>query len=95
MLDTSDIVSEMSEIEKGIIPNYRELLQAASRDRIISMATIGNSKSTGEMVPISCNCKGSCRSRSCRCVKAEVQCTQYCGHGENGCDNLGTILEST
>jgi hypothetical protein len=44
--------------------------------------------STSEQVGVSCQCKGVCNTKRCRCYKEDRQCSVHCHKDDHDCGNL-------
>lgn len=54
----------------------------------ISLKKAAELESTSTRVLVSCQCKGNCASRRCRCVKEELRCTKHYHREDVDCGNL-------
>ena len=59
-----------------------------SRLEQLSIPAIARLGTKANNIPRRCSCKKGCKSRSCACRKADVQCTARC-HAGNKCNNWG------
>lgn len=63
---------------------YAELSKIPSNQ--ISIREAARFQSVGMVSGSICNCKGTCNSKKCKCIKANVKCTSRC-HSGHSCLN--------
>ena len=52
------------------------------------MGLAARQASTSVWLGVSCQCKGSCNTRRCRCYKESKECSVHCHRDEHNCGNL-------
>jgi hypothetical protein len=61
----------------------------------ITLALAAREASTSSRVGVSCQCKGDCNSRRCRCYKENKGCSIHCHRDEHDCGNLSGLISRT
>lgn len=61
----------------------------------ITLSQAANFNSSGERVIISCQCRGNCVSKRCRCFKNGVKCSVHCHREEYNCGWMKPLTERT
>ena len=61
----------------------------------LTLSQAAHLNSSGERVIISCQCRGNCVSKRCRCFKNEVKCSVHCHQEEYDCGWMKPLTERT
>ena len=61
----------------------------------VTLAYAAKEASTSIRVGISCQCKGNCNSKRCKCHKEGRQCTIHCHQDDHDCGNLSELTTRT
>ncbi len=61
----------------------------------ISLAQAAERESTSNRVSVSCQCKGDCQSKRCRCFKEGFNCTVHCHTEDHICQNVSALPDRT
>ncbi|KAH8820753.1 hypothetical protein F5884DRAFT_827092 [Xylogone sp. PMI_703] len=61
----------------------------------IALTTAAREASTSQRVKISCQCKGLCNTKRCRCVKEGQKCTIHCHKDDHDCGWLSHLIVRT
>jgi hypothetical protein len=69
-----------------IIPNTTEE---------VTLGQAARGASTSARVGVSCQCKGPCSTKRCRCYKEGKQCSVHCHRDEHDCGNLSGLAVRT
>jgi hypothetical protein len=54
----------------------------------VTLGQAARDASTSAWVGISCQCKGPCSTKRCRCYKEDKQCSVHCHRDDHDCGNL-------
>lgn len=63
--------------------------------REVTLTFAAREASTSERVGISCQCKGLCNTKRCRCYKEDKECSVHCHRDEHDCGNLSGLVIRT
>ncbi|KFY31858.1 hypothetical protein V493_00729 [Pseudogymnoascus sp. VKM F-4281 (FW-2241)] len=97
-------VLTLSGIIKRLIPtkSLGVVEQALWSDIIIPTSTkqvtlglAAREASTSARVGVSCQCKGQCSTKRCRCYKETKECSVHCHNDEHDCGNLSGLATHT
>jgi hypothetical protein len=97
-------VITVSGIIKRLIPtkSLRVVEQALWADILIPTSTkqvalglAAREASTSARVGISCQCKGLCSTKRCRCYKEAKECSVHCHNDDHDCSNLSGLTTRT
>jgi transposase InsO family protein len=61
----------------------------------VTLGLAAREASTSSRVGISCQCKGPCSTKRCKCYKEGKQCSVHCHRDENECGNLSDLVVRT
>jgi hypothetical protein len=61
----------------------------------VALGTAARDASTSERVGVSCQCKGHCNTKRCRCYKEGKQCSVHCHRDDHDCGNLSGLAIRT
>jgi hypothetical protein len=61
----------------------------------VTLALAAREASTSARVGISCQCKGQCNSKRCRCYKEVKGCSVHCHNDDHDCGNLSGLATRT
>jgi Integrase zinc binding domain len=61
----------------------------------VALSLAAREGSTSARVGISCQCKGSCNTKRCRCFKEDKKCSVHCHRDEHDCGNLSSLVIRT
>lgn len=61
----------------------------------ITLGFAAREASTSARVGVSCQCKGPCNTRRCRCYKEDKECSVHCHRDEHNCGNLSGLATRT
>jgi hypothetical protein len=56
---------------------------------------VADLESQSDRVIISCNCKGDCSTKRCRCFKEDLRCSVHCHIDDHNCGNLSDLTVRT
>ena len=57
----------------------------------VTLALAAREASTSKKVGISCQCKGPCNTKRCKCYKEDKQCSVHCHRDDHDCGNLSSL----
>jgi len=57
----------------------------------VTLALAAREASTSARVGISCQCKGACSTKRCKCYKEGKQCSIHCHRDDHDCGNLSGL----
>ena len=61
----------------------------------VGLGLAAREASTSARVGISCQCKGQCSTKRCRCYKEVKQCSVHCHNDDHNCGNLSGLATRT
>ena len=61
----------------------------------VTLGLAAREASTSARVGISCQCKGPCNTKRCKCYKENKQCSVHCHRDDNECGNLSGLVTRT
>jgi hypothetical protein len=61
----------------------------------VALGHAAREASTSQRVGISCQCKGLCNTKRCRCFKESKECSVHCHRDEHDCGNLSGLAIRT
>ena len=61
----------------------------------VTLALAAREASTSIRIGISCQCKGLCNTKRCRCYKEDKKCSVHCHRDEHECGNLSGLAVRT
>ena len=61
----------------------------------VTLALAAREASTSARVGVSCQCKGDCNTKRCRCYREGKQCSVHCHRDEHNCGNLSGLAIRT
>jgi hypothetical protein len=61
----------------------------------VTLALAAREASTSVRVGISCQCKGHCSTKRCRCYKEVKECSVHCHNDDHNCGNLSGLATRT
>ena len=61
----------------------------------VTLTLAAREASTSARVGVSCQCKGLCNTKRCRCYKEGKQCSVHCHRNEHECGNLSELAIRT
>jgi hypothetical protein len=61
----------------------------------VTLTLAAREASTSERVGISCQCKGFCKSKRCKCYKEGKDCSVHCHRDDHDCSNLSSLVIRT
>ena len=61
----------------------------------VTLGLAAREASTSERVGTSCQCKGVCNTKRCRCYKESKQCSVHCHRDDHECGNLSGLSTRT
>jgi hypothetical protein len=61
----------------------------------VSLRVAAREASTSARVGISCQCKGLCSTKRCRCYKEAKECSVHCHNDDHDCGNLSGLTTRT
>jgi hypothetical protein len=61
----------------------------------VTLGLAAREASTSTRVGISCQCKGPCNTKRCKCYKEARHCSVYCYRDDNECGNLSGLATCT
>ena len=61
----------------------------------VTLGLVAREASTSARVGISCQCKGPCNTKRCKCYKEARHCSVHCHRDENECGNLSGLATRT
>jgi hypothetical protein len=61
----------------------------------IALGLAAREASTSTRVGISCQCKGQCSTKRCRCYKEAKECSVHCHNDDHNCGNLSGLTTRT
>jgi hypothetical protein len=61
----------------------------------VTLGLAAREASTSERVGISCQCRGLCNTKRCRCYKESRQCSVHCHRDDHDCGNLSGLSTRT
>ncbi|KFZ16269.1 hypothetical protein V501_02291 [Pseudogymnoascus sp. VKM F-4519 (FW-2642)] len=61
----------------------------------VTLGQAARDASTSSRVGVSCQCKGSCDTKRCRCYKENKQCSVHCHRDDHDCGNLSGLATRT
>ena len=59
--------------------------------KVVTLSLAAREGSTSARVGISCQCKGLCNTKRCRCFKEDKKCSAHCHRDDRGCGNLSSL----
>jgi hypothetical protein len=54
----------------------------------VTLGQAARGASTSARVGVSCQCKGPCSTKRCRCYKQDKECSVHCYRDDHDCGNL-------
>jgi hypothetical protein len=82
---------ELGVVDKALWPDI--VIPRSIKEVTLGMAT--REASTSARVGMSCQCKGPCDTKRCKCYKEGKQCSKHCHRDENECGNLSGLAIRT
>ncbi|RFU28490.1 hypothetical protein B7463_g7831, partial [Scytalidium lignicola] len=61
----------------------------------VTLTLAAREASTSQRIGISCQCKGQCNTKRCRCFKEGKECTVHCHKDEHDCGQLSSLVIRT
>jgi len=61
----------------------------------VTLGLAAREASTSARVGVSCQCKGPCNTKRCRCYKESKKCSVHCHRDEHDCGNLSGLATRT
>jgi hypothetical protein len=61
----------------------------------VTLGQAAREASTSARVGVSCQCKGDCNTKRCRCYKEGKQCSVHCHRDDHDCGNLSGLASRT
>lgn len=61
----------------------------------VTLSLAAREASTSARVGISCQCKGTCNTKRCKCYKEDKQCSVHCHRDDQNCGNLSGLATRT
>jgi hypothetical protein len=61
----------------------------------VTLGLAAREASTSARVGISCQCKGQCSTKRCRCYKETKECSVHCHNDDHNCGNLSGLSTRT
>jgi hypothetical protein len=61
----------------------------------VTLGLAAREASTSARVGISCQCKGQCSTKRCRCYKEAKECSVHCHNDDHNCGNLSGLATRT
>jgi hypothetical protein len=61
----------------------------------VTLALTAREASTSARVGVSCQCKGQCSTKRCRCYKESKECSVHCHNDDHDCGNLSGLATRT
>ncbi|KFY24781.1 hypothetical protein V491_02021 [Pseudogymnoascus sp. VKM F-3775] len=61
----------------------------------VTLALAAREASTSARVGVSCQCKGYCSTKRCRCYKESKECSVHCHNDDHDCGNLSSLATRT
>jgi hypothetical protein len=78
---------ELGVIDKALWPDI--VIPEGVKEVTLGLAA--REASTSARVGISCQCKGPCNTKRCKCYKEDKRCSVHCHRDENECGNLSGL----
>jgi transposase InsO family protein len=82
---------ELGVVDKALWPDI--VIPRSIKEVTLGMAA--REASTSARVGVSCQCKGPCDTKRCKCYKEGKQCSIHCHRDENECGNLSGLVTRT
>ena len=82
---------ELGVIEEALWPD----IVIPNTTKEVALRLVAQEASTSERVGVSCQCKGSCSTRRCRCYKESRKCSVHCHRDDHDCGNLSGLATRT
>lgn len=84
-------IKELGVVERTLWPD----IHIPTITKEVTLAQAARDASTSERVGISCQCKGQCSTKRCRCYMEEKECTVHCHRDDHDCGNLSGLATRT
>ena len=78
-------------VEQALWPD----IQIPTSTKQVTLGLAAREASTSARVGISCQCKGQCSTKRCRCYKEVKQCSVHCHDDDHDCSNLSGLATRT
>jgi hypothetical protein len=75
---------ELGAVEQALRPDI--IIPDSTKEVTLTLAA--REASTSERIGVSCQCKGVCNTKRCRCYKEDMQCSVHCHKDDHDCGNL-------
>ena len=70
-------------------------IQIPTSIKQVTLGLAAREASTSARVGISCQCKGQCSTKRCRCYKEAKECSVHCHNDDHDCGNLSGLATRT
>jgi hypothetical protein len=84
-------IKELRVVNKALWPN----ITIPDSTNIVTLGLAAREASTSIRVGVSCQCKGSCNTKRCRCYKESKKCSVHYHRDEHDCGNLSGLVVRT
>lgn len=73
----------LSAVNKSLWPD----ISIPMTTKEVTLTEAARDASTSARVGVSCQCKGECSTKRCRCYKEDKECTVHCHREDHNCGN--------